>query len=676
MDEDLSEKESLLSRIQQVEHERDELRKDIEQLCMQQAGPGYLVVATKMHFQRTAGLEQEIENLKKKLATCSRENVNLQEELSEAYRIKGQLADLHNAEVAKNLEAEKQLKFFQGCVAAAFAERDQSIMEAETAREKEELMSKKLSEIEKRLEEHTADCFEQKKLNDKFQTDLAMQEEQNATFKKVIDKFYEIRQDSLEGFGDTSWDTKCACLLDDPAEWWSFNDTSTSKYISSLEEELERVRISAGNLQNRLRVGLEIENHLKRRVSELEKKKIRSDGMIKKEMAELHHHHSQQKVHIMSLLNEGSSCIKSIIDAVEKKCRQIDASRLQKLEPHMGDVKQGESECQDVHEITDADPQVVFKDGDPSLSDMVAVGEGDFSRARAQALQDKVFCKDGDPSLSDMVSVGEGDSSKALAQALEDKVATLLLLSQQEERHLLDRNVNAALQSKIDELQRNLLQVTNEKVQALMEMAQLKQEYHQLKERMGQETKGGNSSAQVGDRRVVTHERGGKLKSLLKKTYLSRWVGNLDLRGNEAESDLNSMEFVRMKIENATLRETIGSIEHLTTTVHRLRLSLLKAKEMVTSGDSMLTSMLETLDNIINEAKLVKTALGSSLPLSWSAEADVEFSGHSVSSEPGIVYWEPSHEKIDSVYAVGFEMVELLILASQILKDNTSKSGS
>lgn len=32
--------------------ERDELRKDIEQLCMQQAGPSYLAVATRMHFQR------------------------------------------------------------------------------------------------------------------------------------------------------------------------------------------------------------------------------------------------------------------------------------------------------------------------------------------------------------------------------------------------------------------------------------------------------------------------------------------------------------------------------------------------------------------------------------------------------------------------------------------------
>lgn len=101
-----------------------------------------------------------------------------------------------------------------------------------------------------------------------------------------------------------------------------------------------------------------------------------------------------------------------------------------------------------------------------------------------------------------------------------------------------------------------------------------------------------------------------------------------------------------------------------------------QAKESVISGDTRCTSLSENLDNIINEAKLVKTALGSSLPLSWSAEADVEFSGPSVTNEPGDVYGEPSHEKIDSVYAAGFEMVELLILAAQILKDNTSKSGS
>lgn len=32
--------------------ERNELQKDIEQLCMHQAGPAYLGVATRLHFQR------------------------------------------------------------------------------------------------------------------------------------------------------------------------------------------------------------------------------------------------------------------------------------------------------------------------------------------------------------------------------------------------------------------------------------------------------------------------------------------------------------------------------------------------------------------------------------------------------------------------------------------------
>lgn len=46
---------------------------------------------TRLHFYwsiRTAGLEQEVENLKKKLADCIKENSNIKDELSEAKRIK------------------------------------------------------------------------------------------------------------------------------------------------------------------------------------------------------------------------------------------------------------------------------------------------------------------------------------------------------------------------------------------------------------------------------------------------------------------------------------------------------------------------------------------------------------------------------------------------------------
>ena len=48
-------------------------------------------------------------------------------------------------------------------------------------------------------------------------------------------------------------------------------------------------------------------------------------------------------------------------------------------------------------------------------------------------------------------------------------------------------------------------------------------------------------------------------------------------------------------------------------------------------------------------------------------------------SKPGVMFEDSSSEKIDSVSAAGFEMVDLLILAAQILKERTrtgSLSGS
>ncbi|XP_021277781.1 protein Spindly-B isoform X2 [Herrania umbratica] len=627
METSLNDNESLLARIHQLEHERDELRKDIEQLCMQQAGPSYLAVATRMHFQRTAGLEQEIENLKKRIASCTRENQNLQEELSEAYRIKTQLADLHRKEAAKNVEAEKQVKFFQGCVAAAFAERDHSIMEAEKAKEKEELMAQKFNEFQTRC-------------NDTLQIDLAKQEEENESLRKVINKFYEIKQQAIGELEDASYDEKCTYLLHDPAEMWSFNDSSTSKYISSLEEELERVRSSVDDLRNKLRVGLEIENHLKKKVRELERKKISSDKMIVNRVTELRHYHSQHRTEIMKLLDMERSHIKRFVDVVEEKFRQFDAKG-QNVQSHL---KPGECECGDVYMSADAEAESV------SERDMVDLN----------------------------IAERKGDTSEALAQALQEKVAALLLLSQQEERHLLERNVHAALQKKIEELQRNLLQVTNEKVKALLELAQLKRKYQLLQEKISNEMKQGNVLAEAANRRIITYERDGRLRNLLKKTYLRRWVGAIDARESEAEAQPSSMDFARMRIENATLKESMESMDHLTSTVRRLRLSLLKVTESITSEGADSSSS-EALDEIVTEAKLVKTALGSFLPVSWSAEGDGELIRENMGSEAGNIFEDSRSEKIDSVSAAGFEMVDLLILAAQILKERTrtdSLSGS
>ncbi|KAB2087974.1 hypothetical protein ES319_A04G142300v1 [Gossypium barbadense] len=646
----LNDNESLLARIKQLEHERDELRKDIEQLCMQQAGPSYLGVATRMHFQRTAGLEQEIENLRKELAACVRNNQNLQEELCEAYRIKTQLADLHREEAAKNVEAEKQVKFFQGCVAAAFAERDHSILEAEKAKEKEELMAQKFNEFQSRIEELASNCLEQSRCNDALQIDLAKQKEENETLTKVINNFYEIRQGTIGEVEDASLDDKCACLLHDPGEMWSFNDSSTAKYISSLEEELERVRSSVDDLRNKLRVGLEIENHLKKKVRGLERKKIASDRMILDRVTELRHYHSEHKIQIMNLLDMEKSHIKRFVELVEEKIRQFDA-RGQNVHCVL---KPDEYEHVDVHLSTDAEAEL----GD-MLNLNIAETKAHAAEALAQALQEK-------RDVLDNIAESKGDASEALAQALQEKVAALLLLSQQEERHLLEKNINAALQKKVDELQRNLLQVTNEKVKALLELAQFKRKYQLLQEKINNEVKQGNVLAEVADRRIATYERDGKLKSLLKKTYLRHWVGALDTGGNEAEALPNSMDFVRMRIENATLKESMESMDHLTSTLHRLRLSLLKVTESINSKDTDTNA--SELDEIITEAKLVKTALGSSLPISWSAEGDGESIGESIDTETGDMFEDSGGQKIDSVTAAGFEMLDLLILAAQVLK--------
>lgn len=59
------------------------------------------------------------------------------------------------------------------------------------------------------------------------------------------------------------------------------------------------------------------------------------------------------------------------------------------------------------------------------------------------------------------------------------------------------------------------------------------------------------------DRNIAVHEREGRLKNLLKKTYLKRWMGNdhsqhdTDIYGSSGESnptnkkDFKSMDFAR-----------------------------------------------------------------------------------------------------------------------------------
>lgn len=80
------------------------------------------------------------------------------------------------------------------------------------------------------------------------------------------------------------------------------------------------------------------------------------------------------------------------------------------------------------------------------------------------------------------------------------------------------------------------------------------------------------------------------------------------------------------------------------------------------TSEGTVSSVSEVLDDVINEAKLLRTALGGSLPISWSVEADVGSIGDTV-------HQECSDEKIDTISAAGLEMVELLMFAAKMVRN-------
>lgn len=82
------------------------------------------------------------------------------------------------------------------------------------------------------------------------------------------------------------------------------------------------------------------------------------------------------------------------------------------------------------------------------------------------------------------------------------------------------------------------------------------------------------------------------------------------------------------------------------------------------------------LEEITSEALLVRTALSGCLPVSWSAGPDMESLGGIVDEESSDVCSDSSNEKLDSVSAAELEMVELLILAAELLKEYTDKIKS
>ncbi|RLN40581.1 paramyosin isoform X1 [Panicum miliaceum] len=580
MDEKVELVEVLTRRVEELQRERDELRKDIEQLCMQQAGPGYVSVATRMLSQRTAALEQDVENLQKKLNGCLRENQNLQEELAEAYRVKSQLAELHGAELSKNKDLEKQVRFFQSSVAQAFSERDISLMECEKAKEREEAVLKKFADFEERKREYQSAIDDQKHLNDDLQRKLTELKAQTESSLKA-----------------------------------------------SLEEEKESLKAKMAKLQSNLRMGLEIEQHLQRNARILEKRQALYDGFLRNGLSELQKFYKYQRAEIMKTLEEESSRLSKVAAEIQDKLSEI-CINTESEQP--GDEMQCcDSSCKDVHVTSDVSPRT-------------------FTSLKSDSAAD-----------SNSISF---DESKALAQALQEKMEALMLFSQEQERYLLEKQKDQIV---IEDLQKKLSQVKDEKVKVLMELAKLKEEYLQLK---------GNSAVKEGhgtgdsSKAIPGHDQQGMLKTMLKRTSLRHWMRSSNI--GHGSSDENDHSVCKEHSVDIASHQS-HSIRHWHYLADTYMFSQteghigLQAYDDVKSAGS-LESTFEALNSLITEANLMKTALSTVLPVSWSGDSSDAITYEALcdpSDSP-----KSKSEKVDPLSSAGMEMVELLIFAAEVLK--------
>lgn len=86
-----------------------------------------------------------------------------------------------------------------------------------------------------------------------------------------------------------------------------------------------------------------------------------SEELIKKQIAGLLHYHSEHKAHIMNILDEGYTQLKSTVDVLEEKISQLNTSRKQSWTSPQSDVVLDENGCRDVHVNTVDGPDSINK---------------------------------------------------------------------------------------------------------------------------------------------------------------------------------------------------------------------------------------------------------------------------------------------------------------------------
>lgn len=85
------------------------------------------------------------------------------------------------------------------------------------------------------------------------------------------------------------------------------------------------------------------------------------DSIMKNNILELQQFHSQCRIHIQNLLDDGKSLIKSVIDAIDEKIKELDSSGADIVDVSSKEENEDEHECRDVHINTDVNHDLLSK---------------------------------------------------------------------------------------------------------------------------------------------------------------------------------------------------------------------------------------------------------------------------------------------------------------------------
>ncbi|GBG74121.1 hypothetical protein CBR_g17833 [Chara braunii] len=601
--------EVMAQKLIQLQRERDELQKDVEALCMQQAGSHTSFdTAQKIHNRRAVGLEQELSEAKHHINVIERERDMLEEEIEIAYRGKAQVQDSLKEATDRVASLESEVKYFQQQVTELHAEREKTLVELETVRFEQKSMDQALKELYSRQRKLETQMAESEKENLGLRERLEIANVAIDEMHKVMDMLREAGLGSGKTDGDEGQNHQpreiAEALLGERRALQTAHEEGrrksekmekalvavTSEVSRALEEEREECRhVKAGISQvldaekERIaRMRLELlqafqemrELHAHERVGriQLELRTKQQEDDFAREKEEL-----EQKLRVLEeesvnriedleaeLEAERDERAKEKAQLVEKweieqDMRQELETKLQDAEAEVERLKEElETERKERDELEEklesknqsyedlekvleelsqklVDEKMELEREKEDLQNQLAEEKGARSEAekkvrelhvaidlkehqgkrQKQDLEAKI--KDLESQLKDMqihtrevqreleherkekekaleVSA-EGKPGReqwdkfeeqklALAQAMNEKVATLQILSKHEERQRMDSHTISLLEAEVSDLKEKLNQVTEEKVNALMENADLKKQRGGLQDRV------------------------------------------------------------------------------------------------------------------------------------------------------------------------------------------------